>query len=175
MIHPNGDCGEFNVTVDLPYPPVQTESRRKKYAYAMLSNLGGRISEMSAVSLYFYDNVLLQAKNASYAWVFHQVSIVEMRHLHIFATLACQMGLDPRLWSKRKQGKTYWTPAYNCYSRKPRDVLKYAIQSELSAIRKYSRQAETICDANIVANLNRILLDEKHHVELFRRMLAQLS
>ena len=44
-----------------------------------------------------------------------------------------------------------------------------------AAIGKYRRQAETIQDANIVANLQRIIQDEEHHVRLFRSMLAEVA
>ena len=68
-------------------------------AYAMLSNVGSNNSEMTAVSLYFYNSVILNPVYADFAQCFHKISIVEMHHLHIFASLSFQMGLDPRLWS----------------------------------------------------------------------------
>lgn len=91
--------GKFSVDLDLPYPPVQPETHRKEYAYAMLSNVGSDNSEMSAVSLYFYNSILLSPQHAAFARCFHQISIVEMHHLDIFASFAHQMGLDPRLQS----------------------------------------------------------------------------
>ena len=51
--------GKFSVDLDLPYPPVQPETHRKEYAYAMLSNVGSDNSEMSAVTLYFSNSILL--------------------------------------------------------------------------------------------------------------------
>lgn len=166
----------WNVRLDIPYPPVQAESRRSDYANAMLSNVGSSNSEMSAVSLYFYNSVLLRAEDAAFAGCFHQIGIVEMHHLDIFATLAFQMGLDPRLWSMDKQKPCYWTPAYNCYpSRRLREVIENAIQGEEAAVEKYTWQAEHIQDANIRKNLERILMDEHHHIKLFNQMLTQLG
>lgn len=69
----------------------------------------------------------------------------------------------------------YWTPAYNRYPQQLPALLQNAIQGELAAIGKYRRQAETIQDANIVANLQRIIQDEEHHVRLFRSMLAEVA
>jgi len=103
--------GKFSVDLDLPYPPVQPETHRKEYAYAMLSNVGSDNSEMSAVSLYFYNSILLSPQHAAFARCFHQISIVEMHHLDIFASFAHQMGLDPRLWSVQGGRSHYWTPA----------------------------------------------------------------
>ena len=171
----NRNNDECNVTIDLPYPPIQTESRRMEYAYAMLSNVGSNNSEMTAVSLYFYNSVILNPVYADFAQCFHKISIVEMHHLHIFASLSFQMGLDPRLWSMQNKSRCYWTPAYNQYPRRIREVIENSIQGEQAAIHKYTRQAETICDKNIVEILNRIILDEQRHIEIFHVMLAQLD
>ena len=112
---PNNEC---SVTIDLPYPPIQTECRCSDYAYAMLSNIGSDNSEMSAVCLYFYNSVILNPDYEELAECFHKISVVEMHHLHIFASLASQMGLDPRLWSMQNRRRSYWSPAYNSYPRK---------------------------------------------------------
>ena len=166
---------ECSATLDLPYPPVQVENGCKEYAYAMLSNIGSDNSEMSAVSLYFYNSVILNPDHGELARCFHSISIVEMRHLNIFATLAHQMGLDPRLWNVSNHNRRYWTPAYNRYPRKMQELLENAIKGEMATIQKYTRQAEMIKDANIVENLNRIILDERHHIELFNTMLAKIE
>lgn len=166
---------ECNVTVNLPYPAVRAESRRKDYAAAMLSNVGSCNSEMTAVSLYFYNSVILNPEYADFAHCFHEISIVEMHHLDIFATLAYQMGADPRLWTDKGRSSQYWTPKCNQYPREIRAVIENSIQGEEAAIRKYTRQAEMICDANIVENLKRILMDEQRHIEIFHTMLAEFK
>lgn len=166
---------ECPVTLSLPYPPIQPESCSREYAHAMLSNVGSDNSEMSAVSLYFYNSVLLTKEFPNFSGLFHQISIVEMHHLDIFASFACQMGLDPRLWSGNGRNMRYWTPAYNRYPRVIRSVIENSIKGELAAIDKYSRQAKWIRDANIVENLNRIILDEQHHIKLFHMMLEQIA
>ena len=129
----------------------------------MLDNMGGVKSEMNAVSLYFYNNLVTQ-KYEKIALCFHKVSIVEMHHLSIFGQLA---------WNKRKSKtmarernrKVFWSPAYNEYSMDLGDLLINAINSEKITIKKYHRQAECIQDPNIIAILNRIILDEEKHVK----------
>ncbi len=170
----NRHTGGCDAVLNLPYPPIRTQSRRPEYARAMLSNIGSDNSEMGAVSLYFYNSVILKPEHEAFAQCFHQISMVEMHHLDIFATLAFQMGMDPRLWCMRDRGRCYWTPAYNRYPREIRALIVNALRGEQSTIRKYTRQAEVIRDPDIVEILNRIILDERHHVELFRTMLDQL-
>ena len=164
-----------SASLDLPYPPVHAETKKYDYAYAMLSNIGSGNSEMSAVSLYFYNSVILKAEYADFARCFHDISIIEMHHLDIFATLSYQMGFDPRLWSLKNNCKQYWSPSYNNYPRKVREVIENSIKGEEAAIRKYIAQSESICDASIVENLERIILDEEHHIEIFYNLLSRIS
>ena len=166
---------DWDVKIELPYPPIQADSHNPEYAYAMLSNIGSSNSEMSAVSLYFYNSVILNPDYADFAQCFHQVSLVEMHHLEIFSTLAYQMGLDPRLWYAKNQRECYWTPAYNDYPRRIREVIENSIKGEEAAVEKYRKQADTICDAGIVEILNRIILDEEHHIQIFHTMLDLLA
>lgn len=150
------------------YPPIQVAGKNREYATAMLSNVGGSNSEMSAVSLYFYNNLITENEIAQ---AFHQISIVEMHHLKIFGKLALELGADPRLW-ERKRNMVWWTPSYNKYPTQLKVLLQNSLQGELAAIEKYERQASVIKDENIVENLHRIILDEQIHVEIFKEMLT---
>ena len=44
--------------------------------------------------------------------------------------------------------------------------MRYAIDEERAAIRKYRQQALWIKDKNVVENLNRIVEDEEVHAEI---------
>ncbi len=159
--------------VDAPYPPVRAEGPNPIYACDILSNVGGVVSEMSDVALYFYNSVVTKPQYDWIAECFHHISIVEMYHLEIFSELALQLGADPRLWSGRTR-KLWWTPAYRQYPLEIRALIANSMEGEEAAIRKYSEQAKTICDRNIVAILNRIILDEKRHLQIFSEMYQQV-
>ena len=152
-----------------PYPEIRIGQRNPMYARAMLDNMGGINSEMSAVSLYFYNQLVVHDQE-EVALAFHKISIVEMHHLEIFGALALQLGEDPRLWTDRGQQKVYWSPGYNRYPRCLKCLLNNAIEGEKRAIAKYRQQCGWIRDANIVANLERILLDEESHVRILEHL-----
>ena len=154
-----------------PDPPVKVCGPNAGYAEQMLSNIRACNSEMSAVSLYFYNSVILKPYEREIAQVFHRISLVEMHHLDIFATLAHQLGANPRLWSYQGRNLSYWTPGCNQYPRQLLPLLQNALHGEEQAIAKYREQAEQIGDPYVVALLRRILLDEQHHVEIFRELL----
>lgn len=155
-----------------PYPPVQACGQNRDYGFAMLDNIGGSNSEMSAVSLYFY-NQLRTMYCKEIADCFHHISIVEMHHLEIFGTLAFQLGRDPRLWTRIKNRMAYWTPGYNHYPAELPELLKNATIGEEKAIEKYIFQRDRIDDCNIVENLNRIIMDEQIHLEIFHQLYDQ--
>lgn len=147
------------------YPPIQAQGRNQRYAAAMLSNLGGANSEMTAVSQYFYDH-LVTAGSPEVSEAFRDISVVEMHHLEIFGALALQLGADPRLWSVQQGRRSWWSPDYVHYARKLGPLLHGALQAEHAAIRKYQNQTRWIRDENVLENLRRVILDEEQHVQI---------
>ena len=172
MDHEHFDC---DFEVNEPYPPARASGPNMVYAGEMLSNMGGCVSEMSAVSLYFYNDLIAEASYPAIASCFHQISLIEMHHLEIFGKLALALGTDPRLWSTRCSRKLYWSPAFNRYPREIKAILRNSIDAESAAIAKYSAQAEQIKDPYIVENLRRIILDEQRHLDIFHSLYAQLK
>lgn len=152
-----------------PYPEIRVEESNPFYAAAMLSNIGGANSEMSAVSLYFYNSLIGGEGNAQ---IFRQISIVEMHHLDIFGRLAYLLGANPRLWEQQSYRMVYWTPDYNQYPVETKALLRNSLEGEMAAIEKYTRQAQEIRDPYILANLQRIINDEEVHVRIFESLLS---
>ena len=148
-----------------PYPPVRAQGRNPQYARAILSNLGGNNSEMSAVGQYVYAQLVTEGV-PEVAEALRQISMEEMHHLKIFGTLAQQLGADPRLWSVWKGRHVWWTPEWLTYQRRLGPLLYGAIQTEQASVRKYRSQCLWIRDSNVVENLQRILQDEESHIEI---------
>lgn len=154
-----------------PYPPVKAACKNTRYASAILDNLGGQLSEMTAIGQYVYSNFLTR-DYPEIADTFHHISIVEMYHMEIFGLLAMQLGADPRLWTKNlRTGRyIYWNAGYIRCSCSVRDLLSLAITSERQACSKYLKQASWIQDTNVCDNLRRIAADEQMHAEIFAQL-----
>ena len=165
----------FQFSADKPYPEIQIEEQNKQYACAMLSNVGDCSSEMSAVSMYFYNSVIAKDQYPEIAQCFHKISVVEMHHLHIFARIAWLLGADPRLWCCSRGRTNYWSASSNPYTGHILTMLENAIYGEQETIEKYQMQMEYIKDENIVANLLRIIEDEKIHIEIFHDLYGMIS
>ena len=165
---------EFVFSAQAPYPAIEVEGTNAVYAIEMLSNIGSANSEMSAISLYFYNSIITKSRYGEIAECFHKMSVVEMHHMNIFGQLACLLGADPRLWSYDGRRPAYWTPGYNKYPRRVKEVLRNAAEGEQAAIRKYREQADWIEDPHIVENLNRIAADEEHHIQILEQLYKEL-
>lgn len=152
-----------------PYPPVRSMGRNPLYGRMMLDNMGGEHSEMSTVSTYLYNNLLID-EDARLSGIFKQVSIVEMHHLHIFGEIARLMGEHPRLWTHQGNQMRYWTPAYNHYAIELKPMLLNSVNREKMTIQKYQGQCQKIQDTYIVDCLERIIADEELHVKLFESL-----
>ena len=80
-----------------PYPPVTVNEKNLSYARYLLDNIGGRNSEMTAISLYlFQKQKCSEYKEISKA--FHKIAIVEMHHFDLFSGLCMKLGETPLMW-----------------------------------------------------------------------------
>lgn len=153
-----------------PYPDIRVAGKNQRYGQAILSNVGGSVSEMGAVARYLYGH-FTQEGWPEVAECLGHIAMVEMHHLAIFSELARQLGEDPRLWSPFRGGRRYWTPEYLNYPRRLDQLLRYAIDEENTTIRKYRQQILWIKDENVTENLRRIIEDEQVHVEILTCLL----
>lgn len=122
---------------DKPYPPVCIGGKNHNYGRWMLDNMGGPHSEMSTISLCLYNNFTTSPGYEDISFLFHKISIVEMHHLHIFGTLARELGESPRLWTHSRGRMAYWTPGYNQYPAELSRLVHNSLSGEQAAIAKY--------------------------------------
>ena len=156
-----------------PYPEINLAACNPAYARTMLDNMAGECSEMNAVSLYFYNNLITNEKYKDVAYIFHKISIVEMHHLQIFGEIACCLGADPRLWTQNDNNHVYWSPEFNTYSWSFKKLMHQALQNELDTIEIYKKQMCDIDNSCIAANLQRIIEDEEVHVKIFKDVIKK--
>ena len=162
---------ELHFTSDKPYPAQTAVEKNKLYGKWMLDNMGGIHSEMSAISLYVYNSFIIDEHYEDVVFVFEKVSMIEMRHLKMFGQMAYSLGEDPRLWSQNRNRKVYWSPGYNQYTADLKGLMYKSLEGELGAMEKYRRQADSCEDENVCALLERIILDEEIHADIFRQII----
>lgn len=161
----------MNYFINKPYPEMTDIKENPQYASLMLSNLAGLYSEMNAVSLYFYNHVILKDVWPELSVAMEKISIVEMHHLDIFAHLAYHLGADPRLWDCQQGCLEYWSPGYNVYPSHLKSLLENAIIQEQNTIAIYQQQITCIKERTIQKILHRIIEDEELHILIFEYFL----
>lgn len=160
--------------INKPYPKIEGIECNEEYGLMILDNVGGMISEMSAVSQYLYDHTIATSDFLELKKTFINISMVEMHHLNIFMELALKLGVDPRLWSCQNDQCYYWSPSYLNYPNQLDNVLQTAIDNEYQAINKYMYQSQVIRDSQIIAILKRIIEDEQLHVKILEEWKTKL-
>lgn len=160
---------EIKYASSKPYPPIRICERNPLYGRMMLDNVGGQNSEMSAVSIYLYNNLLID-EDPELSECFLNIGMVEMHHLRIFGEIARMEGENPRLWTHKGNQMSYWTPAYNQYPIEMKPLLMNLLNGEKGAVQKYHAQCEKIQDCHIKACLERIILDEEIHIQILERL-----
>lgn len=150
---------------DLPYPEIKVERKNIEYAKMLTNVYVGNVSEDTAIHLYMYESIVLDNE---YSNILEQISIVEMKHLEILAKLIKLLGLDPIY--KTYEPDKYFSGEYVKYGKTLNDMLEINIISEEIAIDNYQKLINIIDDKYIKEILNRIILDEKIHLEIFKKI-----
>lgn len=157
-----------------PYPPLHCNGPNPRYAQLLTIDFASSKSELTAVTEYVYQSWMLVPEDASAARAMQSVAMVEMHHLDMLGTLIAMLGGNPKYRSVSSQNiRSVWTGSMPNYCRTVRDAMKRNIQAEEEAIATYERHAGMIRDPAVVAVINRIILDEKVHIKIFRGYLER--
>ncbi len=153
--------------LDIPYPEPRVTAPNRFYADLLLDDYAGPLSELTAVHQYIYHDFVFHEQYPELAELEECIAIVEMEHLELLAETIILLGADPRFWYFRKNRYIYWDASFPYYGVGVCDRLAADIEAEEGAIRQYRAHQAMIRDPHIVALLERIILDEEHHLALF--------
>ena len=156
----------------IPYPPVKTDGKNLYYASLLTNDYAGVISEMSAVSVYIFQNIV--TTNQRISDTLKCISIVEMRHFGYIGKLIEAFGGNPRIAVQSGCKCSFWNSQYLSYETNPKCYLKENIASEKAAIVNYKTRLNQISDKSVRELLERIIMDEENHIRLFEALLTEL-
>lgn len=160
-----------------PYPKPRVERENKEYAYLLLQDYAGDVSEETGIHLYIYQSFLEIPNWKPYACEIQKIAETEMHHLKLLGKTISLLGVNPvfatRDCALHKQ--TYWTADHVNFTTDFEEMLRQDIQSETIAIRNYEAHIHAIKDQYIVELLKRIVEDEIEHLHLFEQLLSKLK
>jgi bacterioferritin len=161
--------------VDLPYPEVKVEKPNIEYAKILSNDYAGKVSEETAINLYSFQHFALD--DEYYTKILKNISIVEMKHLELLGETIKLLGLEPVFMSynKEKNGLVPWKSSYIDYKTNLEDVLKIDIEAEEKAIENYRKSISLINDKYIKKLLERIIMDEELHLNIFKDLLNNIK
>lgn len=160
-------------SMNIPYPKIQVERKDIEIAKDLLNAYAGRVSEDSAIHDYVFQ--MMMQDNEDIKKILKGISIVEMHHLEILGKLIYALGLTPLFASVEENHTKWFSGEYVNYEKNWEQTLRDNIYQEEAAIRNYEKIILKTKDENVKHILKRIILDERVHIEIFTKLLAQIK
>lgn len=156
-----------------PYPEIKVQCPNIHYAELLMDDYAGVVSEFTAISQYLYHYFFFKDFDRKLGELLENVSISEMLHMEILAELIKKLGGNPVIRGSYSTSGKFWDGNHIYYGTNLCEQLKADINSEYKAIEAYQKHIQLIADPYIQAVLQRIILDEKVHILLFKQALAK--
>ncbi len=153
-----------------PYPKVRVLRPNSQYAHLLWGDYAGQVSELTAIAQYVYHYFVLGSTNKEVADLLECISLVEMKHLEILAEIITMLGVDPRYVAiSQNNREQYWDASFVFYGTSLCDRITSDIAGEWAAIANYRKHMKMIDDPYIRQILERIIMDELHHINLLNQ------
>lgn len=167
----------MKVKLDIPYPEVKVEEKNPYYADLLSEDYAGRSSETTATLLYSYQHFNTFDSNEEFSKIIEEIAIVEMKHLEMLGKTIKLLGKEPiyKTCEASRGDCVMWTASNIDYSTRLKEMLEVDIREESKAIKIYESHKKLIKDKYIKNMLDRIILDEKRHLEIFKSLYEGLK
>ncbi len=167
----------MKVRLDIPYPEVKVEEKNPYYADLLSEDYAGRSSETTATLLYSYQHFNTFDSNEEFSKIIEEIAIVEMKHLEMLGKTIKLLGKEPiyKTCEASRGDCVMWTASNIDYSTRLKEMLEVDIREESKAIKIYENHKRLIKDKYIKNMLDRIILDEKRHLEIFESLYEGLK
>lgn len=156
---------------DMPYPDTKILTPSMYEIRLLMPVYGGRESETTAIFNYVYQSYVLNEQYPDIADCLLHIGITEMEHHEMLGKAITMLGGTPYIGGNH----SYWQGSYANYSKDLKTILQNDIADEKQAIRDYKDIVHTSKMPEIVVMVERIIEDEKVHIETLTGILESLS
>lgn len=153
------------------YPPITVTEPNLQYAALLSGDFASVCSELTAVMQYNYQKWILARQNSRLGHALEQIAMVEMQHLDMLGQLIVLLGGTPQYLALQKNRPAYWNGRMIFADTTLPAMLTRDIRNEEFTIENYRNQIKIIEDPCITAVLERIILDEEKHIQIFQSFL----
>lgn len=151
---------------DLPYPTIEVSGNLAQ-SKLLMPSYSGTCGELTAVLTYCFQNYVTKRPDIANAMM--GVAKCEMHHHKLLGDAIFKLGGYPVMGAR-----TYWNGSYVNYTLDSRKYLQQNIVAEESAILNYERTILNLSDECVKMLLERIILDEEVHIQIFKELLKDL-
>lgn len=152
---------------NIPYPKLMNIRQNVRYANLLFDNFAGKEGELTAVNQYIYEHIELK-RYENFSKILLSIAKEEMYHLELIGDLIKRLGKKPYYIN---QNQCIWNANNIKYHfNNVYDMLIFNIESEKKAIIGYKEMTKHTQNKSIKDLLERIILDEQTHLEIFNRL-----
>ena len=157
----------LNSKKNIPYPKLMNIRQNQRYAELLYDSFAGSSGELTAVTQYIYEHIELN-RYESFSKILLSIAIEEMHHLQLIGELIRKLG--KRAYFIDKNQCAWSTENIKYHFNNVYDMLMFNIESEKKAILGYKDAINCTQNKSIKDLLERIILDEQTHLEIFNRL-----
>ena len=151
----------------LPYPTIEVSGNLAQ-AKLLMPSYSGSSGELTAVLTYCFQ-CYITPKYPDIVKALMGVAKCEMLHHRLLGETIYKLGGYPIMGAR-----TYWNGSMANYTLDPKKYLQQNIASEENAILNYERTILNLEDECVKMLLERIILDEEIHINIFKELLKEL-
>lgn len=158
--------------LDLPYPQITATPDRRSgqiISFAYASSDG----ELNATLQYVFHSMIFKPTDKAASDTLESIAVAEMIHLRLLGDAMLSLGVTP-LYTTTPHG-SYYNTCSVARSINPQKMLMDNLKGELQAIAEYQKMLYVLTNEQVAALIERIILDEKLHVEKLKELLQSYS
>lgn len=159
--------------INIPYPKIQVKNKNEKFAQILSLDFCSSVSEFSAVTQYINHEMRFTNKYCRAARTVLSICKTEMMHLQMIGELIILLGGDLNYSYYNDGSYSNWSPKFVDYGTNYVNMILLDISDEYKAIKQYEEHIKAIDDNCIKTVLERIIKDEKYHIELLTGLLDE--
>lgn len=166
--------------IDKPYPDITVKHLPFEVVVILKRIYAGSKSEITSIMQYVYQkNIFSSVPSLSnLKEALEEISVKEMQHYEILARIMVGANIDPKncvYIDGNVDICDFWKSNYVDYTKDIIKMLESDIALEQKAIVEYAELIATTSDENLKQIIERIIEDEKTHIEYFRAVLEAIK
>ena len=162
--------------VDLPYPKLDQLQPDLCAAEIIAPAYASMSSELGAILQYLYHHFQYTERGMEkYATAMEDIAISDMTHFDLLGTALIRLGVDPVFTARPPRRYDYFNTSRIAYSTYPQKMLLDDIQGERMAIAQYEDMICRLRNEEVAALIQRIVMDERLHVQILSGLLEELD